>query len=281
MSKCSTVLMVKPDYFDVVYSINPYMTDQKGQLNKIDRSLARTQWETLKSAYEKLGLKVDTLDGHPELPDMVFAANQSFPFLDVKTGAKSVLLSRMRSDFRKPEVPYFQKYYEAKGYKVYQLESPTLCLEGNGDVLTQPKSQRVWGGYGPRTDKKVFEEMKNRFALEITPLELVCKDFYHLDTCFSILNEETVALQEDAFSSDSLKKIKSGFKNVISVSYEENLKYFACNCHSPNGKDVLLQKGTTQFKSDLIKNGFQVHEIDTSEFMKAGGSVFCLKMMLF
>lgn len=273
--------MVKPDYFDVTYSINPYMTDEKGNLNQINKQKAILEWQELKKTYEKLGYTVDTLDGHPELPDMVFAANQSFPFLDPKTKSKCVLLSHMRSTYRKPEVAYFKKYYESQGYNVYELENKTLCLEGNGDALIQPGNGRVWGGFGPRTDKKVYDEFVSRFHLSVTPLELVTKDFYHLDTCFSILDEHTVAIQKEAFAPESLKLIEKGFKNILEVDRAENLKYFACNCHCPNGKDVILQSGTVQFKSNLIKNGFTVHEVETKEFIKAGGSVFCLKMMLF
>ena len=34
------VLMVSPEHFEVVYAINPHMTNEKGELNTVDRDLA-------------------------------------------------------------------------------------------------------------------------------------------------------------------------------------------------------------------------------------------------
>ena len=85
--------MVDPEYFDVVYVINPHMKDQVG---KVDHKKARVQWKALRTVYEKLGFPVEVLPGVPGLPDMVFAANQSFPFV-TSEGKKKVILSRVLS----------------------------------------------------------------------------------------------------------------------------------------------------------------------------------------
>ena len=71
------------------------------------------------------------------------------------------------------------------------------------------------------------------------------------------------------------------FENVIETSIADCSSYFTGNCHSPNGKDVITHKGCSKFESDLTKFGFKVHPVDTSEFMKSGGSVFCMKMMCY
>ena len=44
-------------------------------------------------------------------------------------------------------------------------------------------------------------------------------------------------------------------------------------------KTAILQHGSTVTVDVLDKEGYNVIEIDTSEFMKSGGSVFCMKMM--
>ncbi|MFC3452848.1 dimethylarginine dimethylaminohydrolase family protein [Amycolatopsis speibonae] len=64
-------LMVRPAYFDVEYSINPWMDPGK----PTDTRLAITQWEWLRDLYVELGHRVDLLDPVPGLPDMVYAAN--------------------------------------------------------------------------------------------------------------------------------------------------------------------------------------------------------------
>ena len=39
--------------------------------------------------------------------------------------------------------------------------------------------------------------------------------------------------------------------------------------------------GANEANAKLRSAGFNVVEVDTSEFMKSGGSVFCLKMMVY
>lgn len=268
--------MVSPQYFDVEYAINPYMTSHDGQLHKIDRKKAQNQWEDLKNAYSKLGYSVSVLDGVEKLPDMVFSANQSFPFLNSQN-KPAVIISNMRSEFRQPETKYFEKYYSKNGYEVHFLEKSSF--EGNGDALIRPDTNEIYGGYGFRTDKNVYKDVARITGYEVFPLELKSEYFYHLDTCFSFLNKDTVAIVEEAFSSEGLNLLREKFKNIIKIDIEEAKNNFAGNCHCPDGKNVLLHKGSEKLKSELRKKGFNTIELDTSEYMKSGGSVFCMKMM--
>lgn len=270
------ILMVDPKYFDVVYAINAHMTSADGQLNKVDKTLAKSQWQTLKSTYENLGFQVEVLPPVDGLPDMVFSANQSLPFWNDRTGRPAVILSKMRSEFRKNEVSSFEKYYQNANYEIHHLKS-NLALEGNGDALLQGKT--LWAGYGFRTDKSVYEEVQMITGFEVLPLELNNEYFYHLDTCFSILDEKTVAVVREAFLPRDFQTIQSRFKTVIEIDWMEAKDLFAGNCHSPDGRHVILHPGSQKFCNDLRKHGFEPLEINTSEYMKSGGSVFCMKMM--
>jgi N-dimethylarginine dimethylaminohydrolase len=276
------VLMCDPEFFRVEYAINPYMKTSSGELQKVDVAKARREWEALRDTYQRLGYTVHSLPGVKDLPDMVFTANQSFPFLD-NDGKKSVLLSRMHSKFRRNEVPFFKKWYEEHGYKVYELENikGEYSFEGNGDALIQYPYNLVWGGYGHRTSADIYREMSERFGMPIITLKLLHPNWYHLDTCFSILNDKTVVIQKEAFEEEGLRMIYEVFDKVIEASEDENLNNFCCNCHSPNGKQVITHKGTKKFRADVEKAGFEVIEVDTTEYLKSGGSVFCMKMMAF
>ena len=75
------VLMVDPTHYDIHYAINPHMVDKTGNLNKVNRAAAKKQWTDLKKIFEQLKLKVEVLKAEESLPDMVFCANQTFPFL--------------------------------------------------------------------------------------------------------------------------------------------------------------------------------------------------------
>jgi N-dimethylarginine dimethylaminohydrolase len=65
------------------------------------------------------------------------------------------------------------------------------------------------------------------------------------------------------------------------VSRREATDYFACNAHALDGKTVIMQRGAREAVSRLGALGFRVVEVDTGEFLKSGGSVFCLKMMIY
>lgn len=272
--------MVGPDHFRIAYAINPHMREADGSLKKVDSVRAQSQWEGLRALYETLGLRVDVLPAQADYPDMVFAANQGFVFWD---GDKPcVLLSTMASNERQGEIQYFESYYKECGYGVFHMSSyGGEAFEGNGDALLHPNGAFIWGGYGYRSSEAAYEAVSRLTQLPVAPLRLIDANCYHLDTCFSILNENTVAIQESAFDTDSLMRIRAGFENVIEIGPEENQTAFAGNCFCPNGKDVVLNPGAPKFVAKLTEAGFSVHERDTSEFIKSGGSVFCLKMQVF
>lgn len=275
--KFNSVLVANPSFFEVAYAINPYMTDASGQLNKVDQKQAQTQWKILVDTFRRVGLKVLEMDGVPGLPDIVFTANQSFPFWNNSSERYEIILSKMRSKERAPEVAHFEKVWKDLGFTVHHLNYPG-AFEGNGDAIYSPEHGVVFGGYGPRTDKAVYEELSGRFGLTIVLLELRLKDFYHLDTCFSILSKDVAAIQPDAFSQEGLSILRSFFSTLIEIPFEENKTYFCGNCFCPDGVNVILQKGSPTFAKKLTALNFKVWEVDTSEFMKSGGSVFCLKL---
>lgn len=277
----SKVLMTSPEYFEVIYAINPYMKDESGNLQQVNRPLAMKQWQALKDKYESLGIKVEVVPGLKGFPDMVFCANQSLPFWDTDKNQPAVIMSRMRSEFRQGEVATYSDWYRRNGYVVHELPQKSLGLEGNGDALVHPGKKLIWGGCGPRTDRDVYKEITNITGYDVIPLPLMNSSFYHLDTCFSILDENTAVIQPEAFDELSRKMFRAVFKNIIETTISDCSSFFTGNCHSPNGKDVITNMGCLNFESDLAKHGFRVHPIDTSEFLKSGGSVFCMKIMCY
>jgi N-dimethylarginine dimethylaminohydrolase len=275
------VLMVSPDHFRIAYAINPYMKTAAGELQQIDPIAAKAQWDALRGAYRQLGFTVEMLPGHPELPDMVFAANQSFVGWNPETKRPLAVMGRLQSEYRRPEVPLFQQWFESKGYEIHTVGKETSTFEGNGDALLDPSRDFVWGASGPRTTPDVYEDLSRRTGLPVARLTLRAPEFYHLDTCFSILSADTVAIQPMAFDQQNLRMIHEAFDNVIEIDFDENVRYFAANCHSPDGKHVLLNKGPKRFTREIERKGFTPVELDTTEFIKSGGSVFCLKMMVY
>ena len=278
-----SVLMCTPDYFEVVDIKNPYM---KENLNNTNKEKARQQWNSLKNVYltlvaQNVLQQCLQLKGTEGCEDMVFAANQSFPWLS-DDGKKLVVLSKMRHPSRLKEVKYFEEFYKKNGYQTLELKN-TKLFEGMGDTIPHPGKKLLYGGFGHRTEAKAYDEITQLLDVNIITLELINEKYYHLDTCFLPLGENTVLVCKSAFSKEAFSLIEKMFKNVI-VAPENETEQFALNAHvivADKRKYAIIQKGLSATNAILQSEGFQVVETDTSEYMKSGGSVFCMKMMIY
>lgn len=271
------VLLVKPTFFDVEYVINPHM---KGNIGEVDKMAALDEWQHLKNGYDELGLQTHVIGGVRGFPDMVFCANQSLPYIN-EEGKKIVLMSVMHSDQRKGEVPHIQKVYEESSYEVHRLdEKISNNFEGMGDAIWHFKKRLIWGGHGFRTSADVYQEISALLEVPVITLELISEKFYHLDTCFCVLNETSALIYPKAFTKEGLELIYALFDTVIEASKYEAEELFACNATSADGKNVFIQQGCTDVNQQLREHNFNVHEFSTGEFIKSGGSVYCMKMML-
>ena len=273
----NAMLMVTPEYFSVDYIINPHM---EGNIGTVDKNEARWEWEVVRDKFRNFGLNVHEIPGQPELPDMVFSANQSLPYIDSK-GNKHVIMSIMHSSHRKDEVPFLEQWYRRNKYNIHYLNPENVSdFEGMGDAIWHFKKKLLWGGFGYRSSPNAYEQISDKFDVPVVMLELKHPEFYHLDTCFCVLNADSVLICPPAFTDEGLELIHAGFKNVIKAPEVEARSLFACNAACPDGRNVVIQKGCKQVNHMLKNHGFAFHEVNTSEFLKSGGSVFCMKLML-
>ena len=278
------ILLCHPQYFEVIDTKNAHMKEFVG---KTDAKKAILQWETLLTAYKHIAeeggiLEVSVLKGEKGLEDMVFAANQTFPFLD-EQGNKKVVISNMKHPNRQKEVPFYQEFFECKGYEILYLNK-ALLFEGMGDLLPVPFTKSALCGHGFRTSLDTLNALQTLTGLEIIGLELINPNFYHLDTCIVPLNSTTVLYTPSAFSKEGNAKIKSLFSTCIEIPLHEASHGFALNMHvlnTVNKKWAVLQKGNVETEKILRSLNIEPIVVDTSEYIKSGGSVFCLKMMYY
>ncbi|MFN6944518.1 MAG: dimethylarginine dimethylaminohydrolase family protein [Cytophagaceae bacterium] len=280
----SRVLMCTPEFFDIVDVKNPHM---EGQSGKLDKLLAVAQWNNIKEEYKKLAQET-VLEGYLEIhgaegcEDMVFAANQTFPWI-TEEGKKLAIMSKMRHPSRQKEIFYFETYFRGLGYEIIHLQKTDL-FEGMGDAIPHFGKQLIYGGFGHRTHPVAYEEISDILQVPVVLLELTNEKFYHLDTCFLPISEKTVLICKEAFNTEGLMLINRLFEEVIHIPLEEAELLFSLNAHVLNlhGRKVaVIHKGSVLTKKILREHGFEVREVDTSEFIKSGGSVFCMKMMVY
>jgi N-dimethylarginine dimethylaminohydrolase len=272
------VVLTTPTHFDVEYVINPHMAENVGT---VQREVAWQQWKALRATYTALNRTPVVVNGQAGLPDMVFCANQTLPFYDPSTETKGVVLSRMHSEHRADEVPYYARFFKDRGYRVETLpEDLDADFEGMGDALWHPERALLWGGYGYRTSPEAYEALSTLLDLPIVALRLVDPDYYHLDTCLCPLDPDHALVAPQAFDETGRALVDALFEHTIEVPDHEARHQFACNAHCPNGTHVLIQEGCEETNEQLREHDFVPVELDTSEFLKAGGSVFCMKQMI-
>lgn len=277
MSLPRSILMCAPTYFDVLSVKNAFM---EGQVGKVDRREALRQWRQLKHGFESKGILVAELEPLAGCEDMVFCANPVFPGVDGKGGRKCVL-SRMNHPSRQREVAVVAGWFEGRGYELEHSVSRGAAFEGGGDAVWHLGRGLIWGGYGQRTEPEAYTLLAQIFDVPVITLKLADWRFYHLDTCFCAIDEETALIYPGAFTDEGLALINRLFPRVIQADEEEATVAFACNAAAFLGRYIFIQRGAINVCNSLRRLEYEVVEVETGEFLKSGGSVYCMKSALF
>lgn len=264
MPRTRRYLMCPPTYFDVVYSINPWMHPDK----PVEQELAIAQWERVRDIFVDLGHEVEYIDPLPGYPDMVFAANGA----TVVDGR--ALVAKFRHEERAGEADAYEDWFRAKGYGA--VRRPEAINEGEGDFLTI--GRRVLAGYGFRSDRRSHEEAQELFGLPVISLNLVDPRFYHMDTALAVLSDTEIMYYPPAFSPGSRAVLAEMYPNAI-LANEHDALVFGLNAVS-DGRHVILAEPATDLAEALELRGFIPIGVDISELLKAGGGVKCCTLEL-
>ena len=263
------ILKSPPDYFTVDYVINHWMAGNEESL-RLDR--AKQQWEELRATVARFA-DVVTMDAEPELPDMVFTANAGVVY-----GNKAIASHFMPME-RRPEEPIFKRWFRENGFDLFELDEK-IGFEGAGDCLLDRRGPWLWTGYGFRTEIEAHPEIEKYFDIEVISIRLTDERFYHIDTCFCPLTDGFLMYHPPAFDYDSRIAIESRIpphKRIIVDTFDAG--NFACNAINIDDR-VILHQASEPLKARLMLAGFKVHEVELTEFLKAGGSAKCLSLKL-
>ncbi|MEU0935959.1 MULTISPECIES: dimethylargininase [unclassified Embleya] len=258
-------LMCRPTYFDVTYSINPWMDPRV----PTSADTGSAQWKGLHDAYVALGHDVALIEPVPGLPDMVFAANGA-TVVDGK-----VLVARFRHPQRADESQAYLDWFRADGWsEVRQAES---LNEGEGDFLYV--GGELLAGSGFRSDLRGHHEAREFFGIPVLSLTLVDPRFYHLDTALTVLGPDEIMYYPQAFSPDSRRLLAERFPDAI-LADEATAVVFGLNALS-DGRHVLLPERAVELAGpQLRERGYVPIGIDLVELLKAGGNAKCCTLEL-
>lgn len=264
------ILMCPPNYFGVEYIINPWMAGNKNQLS-IEH--AHEQWNQLRDAIEKTA-DVVVMKPVEGLPDLVFTANAGTVYNNL------AVASHFLPEERRGEEEHFKKWFAYYEYELYPLPDE-IGFEGAGDSLFDRSGPWLWAGYGFRTEIEAHDHLSKAFPdHELVPIKLVDERFYHIDTCFCPLMGGYLMYHPDAFDDRSRAEIEKRVpKERRIVVDSDDAGNFACNAVNL-GNRVIMNKASDDLRSRLNAKGYEVVEVDLSEFLKAGGSAKCLTLKL-
>jgi N-dimethylarginine dimethylaminohydrolase len=256
-------LMCPPSYFDVVYSINPWMDPSK----PVDQRVAYLQWQRIYDVFVELGHQVELIAPLPGLPDMVYAANGA-TVLDGR-----VLVARFRHEERVAEAPAYLDWFGARRFEVRQAD---YVNEGQGDFLAV--GGLLLAGRGFRSEQASHSETETFFSRTVIGLNLVQADYYHLDTALAVLDERTVMYYPAAFAPESQQILRKLYPDAI-LADDQDAAAFGLNAVS-DGRHVVLPAGATNLAAQLREHGFEPIPADVSELLRGGGGVKCCTLEL-
>ncbi len=296
------VLMCPPTYYEIPAIENPHMNIN----DQPDKHKAWLQWVSIANLYTSLGLEVYQIEPQENLWGLLWCANGAWG----RYGR--FVLSNFRQPIRRPEKPHYRRWLKRLGYEVFELPE-SIFFEGQGDVITLKDTYLF--GYGFRSSEEAKDYIHPLLQLkkEITPLQLVNPDFYHLDTCAMSLREKDALIYFpgafDGASNDRLRKL-----SIVRYEVPEKLApHFVCNSvwvgntvllnipfddysedsFQRSASGVPLEKKDKRFDEILSheqeyekllkwlwKLGYTIIPVYTSEFKKSGAGVRCLILFL-
>lgn len=273
------VLLGHPGDFAVEAAQNAHMQREDGSLQEVDAQRALAQWQQLRAAYEGIGIRAHALESGQGLADLCFTANPSL-VLACPELKREAWLGKMRHPSRRPETALHEAFHRSQGLEIRSMPAEVDRFEGCGDGVQHPGRFLMHAGVGPRSQGHAWQALAQAHPqLDILRYQLVDERFYHLDTALAPLDESAALYVPEAFDATGRALVQAAFPRAIALPIEESM-LFAGNAHCPDGKHVLIDAACTQTCALLTEAGFIPIPLDTSEFRKSGGSVFCLKLAL-
>lgn len=268
-------LLCNPDEYDVTYAINPYM---ETCLGKIDRELARKEWQAFSETLCDLGAQIKVRTPWSGCPDMVFMSDPGLVVGNVFLGGRFSKPERSRENEAAVE------WMMSLGYEVRTLPEG-MFWEGNGELLCGLKSDgtvdgTLFGGFGIRSTPEAYDWVADQLGFELTKVELTDPYCYHLDTCFTALPGGFAMLYAPAVSAESEKAIRARFASGhIYEATREDVLGFGLNAIIV-GRNIVSNAFTERMSDWLRDRGFQPIAAPVGEFVKAGGSTKCLSLKI-
>ena len=228
-------------------------------LGSPDYAKAMTQHAAYCEALRKCGLEVVTLEADERYPDGCFVEDTAVVTPEV------AIITRPGADSRRGEELEIKLVLE-KYRKIEQITAPGT-LDG-GDILRADKHFYI--GLSQRTNKEGAAQLSGILAgYGYTSSTVNVQAGLHLKSGIAYLGKgRFIGVEEFSFITDS--------SNYILLDPEES---YSANCLRINDF-LLIPEGFPKSKEELTALGYNLIDLDMSEFRKMDGGLTCLSVVV-
>lgn len=298
------------------YRINP-PDDPNGQGNKKEEigykvysqnpatfvKIAKEQWDVLQSVLRnKLAAEITLMEPKEENGgDQVFTADPTFSLsrkFGEKAGTESsfTIVSHFTNDKRKAElstaVASIQRAFPNRSFITVPINS-----EGTGDNVIDPAGRNmIFSGYVDNPNSTNPSEGRSSihahtFIAEKTGLKVLSlevKDpFFHIDTSMAPLPGGELIVYPGGMSSNAYSKLKAEALDKFNLPHDEYLievskadaHAYACNL-VVSGDQIVMPEVSQELQDRIKRRGYDVHTVNLSHFIHAGGGPHCLTNLI-
>ncbi|UCG27379.1 MAG: hypothetical protein JSV24_10425 [Bacteroidales bacterium] len=210
-------------------------------------------------ALGRCGLEIIILKADLAFPDSTFVEDTA-----IVTDSMAII-TRPGDQRRRGEEKQIEPVLSA-WRKIERIAAPG-CVDG-GDILQA--GSHFFIGQSGRTNREGADQTRSilssyGFTSTIVPVTHIL----HLKSGVNYIGDETLILTEELAE----RKEFHSFRKIPVPSQER----YAANCILVNGH-LLLPSGFPETREKLLENGYNILEIDVSEFRKMDGGLSCLSL---
>ncbi|QNO14696.1 N(G),N(G)-dimethylarginine dimethylaminohydrolase [Alkalicella caledoniensis] len=229
-------------------------------LGKPDYEKALLQHSEYVKALKGCGVNTIELEANEDYPDSCFVEDTAL------LTKKCAIITNPGAESRKGEEKEISEVLKDFYDNIEVIKNPGT-VEG-GDIMMV--GDHFYIGLSARTNEEGARQMisfleKYGYTGSTVPL----KEFLHLKTGVSYLGNNNLLATGEFLDSTEFREF-----NIIEVSKDDD---YSANCIWVNGK-VLVPKGFKNTRDAIIKAGYDVIELDMSEFQKLDGGLSCLSL---
>ena len=231
-------------------------------LGKPDNEKAREQHDRYVEALEKCGLEVTTLAADERYPDSVFVEDTAL------VTDRCAVVARPGAERRRGEVREVEEALSGLYENVERIAEPGT-LDG-GDVLQV--GDHFYVGLTRRTNREgagQLAEILRGYGFGASFVRL--RRFLHLKTGVAYLGGDDLLVAGELVDKDEFE----AFDRVVVPPEEE----YGANCIRVNDR-VLVAAGHERLAERIVERGYEVIELEMSEFRKVDGGLSCLSLRL-